>query len=212
MVIAAAACEMHPTAVLRTARTRGVREALERATAEARDAGVTRVPALRVGDTVHLGDEGLDDWFARRLEAQGIRARRPRIPAARIGAVVALAAAIFIFGWVLQGASGSYGALAANRAPRGGRYLVGGEPTGNRFVAGSKGCLRIRAEARGTSGHSSAPGSGRSAVLPLLDFLAELRTAHRFDPVAHRNNHFKIVELRLVRFSIGGSYPEFPDN
>jgi acetylornithine deacetylase len=70
---------------------------------------------------------------------------------------------------------GSDGALAANRAPRGGRYLVGGEPTRNRFVAGSKGCLRIRAEARGTSGHSSTPGSGRSAVLPLLDFLAELR-------------------------------------
>ncbi len=72
---------------------------------------------------------------------------------------------------------GSDGALAANREPRGGRYLVCGEPTENRFVAGSKGCLRIRAEARGVAGHSSVPGSGRSAVLPLLDFLGELRTA-----------------------------------
>jgi len=72
---------------------------------------------------------------------------------------------------------GSDGARAANREPRGGRYLVCGEPTGNRFVAGSKGCLRIRAETRGVSGHSSAPGSGRSAVLPLLDFLAGLRAA-----------------------------------
>ena len=72
---------------------------------------------------------------------------------------------------------GSDGALAANREPRGARYLVCGEPTGNRFVAGSKGCLRIRAETRGVSGHSSAPGSGRSAVLPLLDFLAGLRAA-----------------------------------
>ena len=89
---------------------------------------------------------------------------------AREGAAVALL--------VLVGEErGSDGALAANRAPRGGRYLVGGEPTENRFVAGSKGCLRIRAEARGTAGHSSAPGSGRSAVLPLLDFLAELRAA-----------------------------------
>jgi acetylornithine deacetylase len=89
---------------------------------------------------------------------------------AREGAAVALL--------VLIGEErGSDGALAANRAPRGGRYLVGGEPTGNRFVAGSKGCLRIRAEARGTPGHSSAPGSGRSAVLPLLDFLADLRAA-----------------------------------
>jgi acetylornithine deacetylase len=89
---------------------------------------------------------------------------------ARAGAAVALL--------VLVGEErGSDGALAANRAPRGGRYLVGGEPTGNRFVAGSKGCLRIRAEARGTAGHSSVPGSGRSAVPPLLDFLADLRSA-----------------------------------
>jgi len=72
---------------------------------------------------------------------------------------------------------GSDGALAANREPGGGRYLICGEPTGNRFVGGSKGCLRIRAEARGVSGHSSAPGIGRSAVLPLLDFLAGLRAA-----------------------------------
>jgi acetylornithine deacetylase len=72
---------------------------------------------------------------------------------------------------------GSDGALAANREPRGTRYLICGEPTQNRFIAGSKGCLRIRAEARGVSGHSSAPGSGRSAVPPLLDFLTELRAA-----------------------------------
>lgn len=72
---------------------------------------------------------------------------------------------------------GSDGALAANREPRGGRYIVCGEPTGNRFIAGSKGCLRIRAETRGVAGHSSVPGSGRSAVPPLLDFLAALRTA-----------------------------------
>jgi acetylornithine deacetylase len=89
---------------------------------------------------------------------------------AREGAAVALL--------VLVGEErGSDGALAANRDPRGGRYLVGGEPTQNRFVAGSKGCLRIRARARGTSGHSSVPGSGRSAVLPLLDFLSDLRAA-----------------------------------
>lgn len=79
---------------------------------------------------------------------------------------------------------GSDGALVANRGPRGARYLVGGEPTGNRFVVGSKGCLRIRAEARGISGHSSAPEIGRSAVLPLLDFLAGLRaTKVAADPV-----------------------------
>jgi LytR cell envelope-related transcriptional attenuator len=61
------------------------------------------------------GDEGLDDWFARRLEAQGIRARRSRLPAARIGAVVALFAALFIFAWVLESASG--GSSATTTAP-----------------------------------------------------------------------------------------------
>ena len=66
---------------------------------------------------------------------------------------------------------GSDGAIAANREPRGSRFLVCGEPTGNRFVAGSKGCLRIRIETRGVAGHSSISGSGRSAVPPMLDFL-----------------------------------------
>jgi 2-hydroxychromene-2-carboxylate isomerase len=60
VLIAAAACEMHPTAVLRNAQTRGVRDALDAATAEATAAGVTRVPAVQLGDAVFLGDEGLD--------------------------------------------------------------------------------------------------------------------------------------------------------
>jgi acetylornithine deacetylase len=77
---------------------------------------------------------------------------------------------------------GSDGALAANRRPHLARYLVGGEPTGNRFVAGSKGCLRIEVEARGVAGHSSVPESGRSAVDPLLDFLEDLR---RLSPTEH---------------------------
>jgi hypothetical protein len=53
------------------------------------------------------GDEGLDDWFARRLEAQGIKAGRGRVPTARILAVVALVVALGIFGWVLNSASSS---------------------------------------------------------------------------------------------------------
>lgn len=52
------------------------------------------------------GDEGLDDWFARRLESQGIRARRARIPFSRILAVVALAAALIALVFVLKAASG----------------------------------------------------------------------------------------------------------
>ena len=79
---------------------------------------------------------------------------------------------------------GSDGALAANRRPHPARFIVGGEPTNNRFVAGSKGALRVAATARGIAGHSSQPESGRSAVPPLLDFLQDLRTlAWPEDPV-----------------------------
>jgi len=78
---------------------------------------------------------------------------------------------------------GSDGALAANREPGGSRYLIGGEPTGNRFVGGCKGCLRVAAAARGVAGHSSIAG-GESAVEPLLDFLLLLRGIDpRPDPV-----------------------------
>jgi len=79
---------------------------------------------------------------------------------------------------------GSDGAIAANvhphPHPQHARYLIGGEPTGNRFVSGSKGCLRIAVETRGAAGHSSLIGEGaaaaRSAVDPLLDFLSRARS------------------------------------
>lgn len=71
---------------------------------------------------------------------------------------------------------GSDGALAAARNPPASppRYLIGGEPTGNEFVAGCKGCLRVAIETRGTAGHSSSE-TGASAVDPLLDILWEIR-------------------------------------
>jgi hypothetical protein len=61
------------------------------------------------------GDEGLEDWFARRLESQGIKARRARIPFARILAVVALVAALIALVLVLKAASG--GSTAATTTP-----------------------------------------------------------------------------------------------
>jgi 2-hydroxychromene-2-carboxylate isomerase len=59
VVIAAAACEMHPAAVLK-AETRGVADALAHATADAAAAGVRGVPAVRVGDRVFHGDAKLE--------------------------------------------------------------------------------------------------------------------------------------------------------
>ena len=60
VLIAAAACELHPTAVTRAAATRGVRDELERTTAAALARGVTDVPAVVVGDRVLIGERSLE--------------------------------------------------------------------------------------------------------------------------------------------------------
>jgi acetylornithine deacetylase len=101
------------------------------------------------------------------------------------GSLAAMAAALELLGedsgdvglLVLVGEErGSDGALAANRAaPPGVEFVIGGEPTGNRFVLGSKGCLRIEAQARGEAGHSSMARPGTSAIHQMLDFLSGLR-------------------------------------
>jgi predicted DsbA family dithiol-disulfide isomerase len=46
VLLAAAACEMHPMAVVKGAELRGTRERLEAANAEARAMGVREVPAM----------------------------------------------------------------------------------------------------------------------------------------------------------------------
>ena len=60
VLIAAAACEIHPNALLRGATTRGVREELERESARAASLGVEDVPAVRVGDRVLVGEAELE--------------------------------------------------------------------------------------------------------------------------------------------------------
>lgn len=60
VLIAGAACEMHPTALLRGSETRGTRTALDEATAQARARGVRSVPAVWTGAEVVHGERGLD--------------------------------------------------------------------------------------------------------------------------------------------------------
>lgn len=60
VLIAGAACEMHPNAVLKGAGLGSVATALARATAQAIGAGVLRVPAVRVDFEIFHGDAGLD--------------------------------------------------------------------------------------------------------------------------------------------------------
>lgn len=91
---------------------------------------------------------------------------------------------------------GSDGALVANRHPAPGvQFVVGGEPTGNRFVSGSKGCLRITVLTRGRAGHSSMPETGRSAVPPMLDFLDRLREISLPEHVVFGNTSMNIGVL-----------------
>jgi 2-hydroxychromene-2-carboxylate isomerase len=59
VLIAAAACEMHPAAVMKAVELRSVRDALGDATASAAALGVRDVPAIVVGGRVFHGDAGL---------------------------------------------------------------------------------------------------------------------------------------------------------
>jgi len=64
VLIAAAACELHPKAVLKATQTEAVKGALLEATERAGDLGVTGVPSLAVGDQVFWGDDQLEKAVA----------------------------------------------------------------------------------------------------------------------------------------------------
>ncbi len=66
---------------------------------------------------------------------------------------------------------GSDGAVAANQAANGSRFLINGEPTDNRLALATRGVLRVRLVAEGRAAHSAAPDHGVSALDKLLDGL-----------------------------------------
>jgi 2-hydroxychromene-2-carboxylate isomerase len=61
VLIAAAACEMHPTAVLAAAKLRSVERELAERTARAAEVGVLDVPAVVVGERVFLGERAIEE-------------------------------------------------------------------------------------------------------------------------------------------------------
>jgi acetylornithine deacetylase len=69
----------------------------------------------------------------------------------------------------------SAGAYHAAAHPRGSRYIVNGEPTGNHLAIGSKGALRYQVAATGKMAHSAYPQLGDSAIDKLIDVLADIR-------------------------------------
>ncbi len=69
----------------------------------------------------------------------------------------------------------SIGARCANGRPRGSRYLINGEPTGNKLAVATKGAWRVEVEARGRMAHSAYPELGESAIDKLVEALGRLR-------------------------------------
>ncbi len=61
VLIAAAACELHPNAVGKAAGTQTVKDALREATDAAAERGVIGVPSLAVGEQVFWGDDRLNE-------------------------------------------------------------------------------------------------------------------------------------------------------
>src|SRR5262249_36593904 len=61
VLIAAAACELHPNAVLKGIETQSVKDKLRAATDRAVELGVEGVPTVAVGDELFWGDDRLED-------------------------------------------------------------------------------------------------------------------------------------------------------
>jgi 2-hydroxychromene-2-carboxylate isomerase len=61
VMIAAAACELHPNAVVKAVAQQTVKDALKVATEEALARGVVGVPSIAVGDEVFWGDDRLSE-------------------------------------------------------------------------------------------------------------------------------------------------------
>jgi 2-hydroxychromene-2-carboxylate isomerase len=64
VLLAAAACELHPRALLKAVETAGVKNALRKATERAVELGVTGVPALVVDGKVFWGDDRVEEAVA----------------------------------------------------------------------------------------------------------------------------------------------------
>lgn len=67
------------------------------------------------------------------------------------------------------------GMVVANELGLNPDYLIVGEPTESKLVTRQKGILKIRLDCKGKAAHSGYPHTGKSAIDPLIDALADLR-------------------------------------
>ncbi|MGA9668650.1 MAG: M20/M25/M40 family metallo-hydrolase [Terracidiphilus sp.] len=98
------------------------------------------------------------------------------ILAAQVAAAEALRGAGFKIGLLFVSGEerDSAGAAAANKTPKGSRFLINGEPTDNRVALASKGALRAAFKSTGKMAHSAYPELGESAVHKLVEVLGKL--------------------------------------
>jgi 2-hydroxychromene-2-carboxylate isomerase len=61
VLLAAAACELHPRAVLKAIESQSIKDRLRKGTEEAIERGVTGVPTIAVGDELFWGDDRLEE-------------------------------------------------------------------------------------------------------------------------------------------------------
>ena len=61
VLLAAAACELHPNAVLKGIETQSVKDRLRAATEEALERGLVGIPTIAVGDELFWGDDRLEE-------------------------------------------------------------------------------------------------------------------------------------------------------
>ena len=64
VLVAAAACELHPNAVLKALETQSIKERLKDATQDAYEKGVRGVPTVAIGDHLFYGDDRLEEAAA----------------------------------------------------------------------------------------------------------------------------------------------------
>jgi len=120
---------------------------------------------------INFSEDETRIWGRGSCDAKGILAAMLTAAAGLLAEGVRRFGLLFVVGEEKNSA----GALAAARQPRGSRFLVNGEPTGNKLALGSKGALRFEITASGKMAHSAYPELGESAIEKLLDALSAIR-------------------------------------
>ncbi len=116
-------------------------------------------------------EDDTDIWGRGACDVKGIIAAMICAAAALLEDGVRNFALLFVVGEERDSA----GAYFAGKHPCGSRFIINGEPTGNRLALGSKGALRYELNATGRMAHSAYPELGESAILKLLDALERIR-------------------------------------